>query len=165
MSVEERVREARLLAALGKGREALATAEEVLEEQPDHVEALLVKAGVVRQAGAAEAALALYDRAVRLAPSSAEAWNEQARALHSLGRNDEALAAAQQAYALLARPENTRHGPTVALTLMWCLREKRRYREALEVAEECLARTPDAVVAEWASQIEQELAEAERDRC
>jgi tetratricopeptide (TPR) repeat protein len=102
---------------------------------------------------------------VDIAPASAEAWNDRARCLHALGRHDEALPAAERARALLADPENAVHAPTVYLTLVWCLREKRMYREALAAAEECLARTPDAVVAEWAGQIEQELAEAERERC
>ena len=164
-AAEDRIREARLLAAVGRGREALIEAEAVLDESPDHLDALLLKAALLRQAGAAESALALFERAVRQAPDSAEAWNEQARSLHALGRDDEALAAAEEARRCMAQPANSRHRAAVSLTLMWCLREKRRLREALDVAEECLALMPDAVVAEWAGQIEQELAVADRERC
>ena len=164
-SFEEQVREVRLLAAIGRRREALSAADVLLDENPDHLGILLLKAGLLQQAGGAEGALALYERAVRQSPRAAEAWNDRARCLHGLGRDDEALEAARMARSLLVQPDNARHAPSVYLTLMWCLREKRLFREALQAAEECLARTPDAVVAEWAGQIEQELAEAERERC
>jgi tetratricopeptide (TPR) repeat protein len=162
---EERLREARLMAFAGRREEALAEADAILDESPEHLGALLLKASLLQQSGAAESAAVLYERAVDLSPGSAEAWNEHARCLHALGRHDEALPAAERARALLAEPANAVHAPAVYLTLIWCLREKRLFREALAVAEECLARTPDAVVAEWAGQIEQELAEAERERC
>ncbi len=51
------------------------------------------------------------------------------------------------------------------LTIVWCLRELERLPEALAAAEEGLRRTPDAVLAEWASVVEQELAESEKERC
>ena len=38
-------------------------------------------------------------------------------------------------------------------------------REALAVAEEGLRRWPDAVLAHWASQLEEELAAADAERC
>ena len=53
----------------------------------------------------------------------------------------------------------------VYLTLVWWLREMHRYREAIAMAEEGLARMPDAVLAQWATQIEEELVEAEKERC
>jgi tetratricopeptide (TPR) repeat protein len=161
----ERLREARLLAATGRDEEAMAAVEEMLDEAPEDLGALLLKAELWQQSGASEAAETLYQRAVGIAPSSAEAWNARARCLHALRRDDEALDAAERARALLGEPANAVHAPAVYLTLIWCLREKRLFREALAAAEECLARTPDAVVAEWASQIEHELAEAERERC
>lgn len=163
--LDERLREARLLEATGRRSEALAAAEALLDEDPELVGAILLKAELLQQSGASDAAGALYERAVALAPASAEAWNAWARCLHGLRRDDESLAAAEKARALLAEPANAAHGPAVYLTLIWCLREKRLYREALAAAEECLARTPDAVIAEWAGQIEHELAEAERERC
>ena len=58
-----------------------------------------------------------------------------------------------------------RHVGPVYLTLLWCLREKRQLKEALAVAEEGLGRCYDSVLAQWASTVEEELAEAERERC
>ncbi len=45
------------------------------------------------------------------------------------------------------------------------LREARRFREALEVAEEGLALTHDPLIARLADEIADELAEAEKERC
>ena len=41
----------------------------------------------------------------------------------------------------------------------------RRYREAIALAEEGLRRMPDAVLAQWATQVEDELVAAEKERC
>lgn len=164
-AAEERLREARTLAATGRAAEALEAAQAILDEWPEELGALLLKAWLLEQGGADEAAMALYDRAVSLSPDSVEAWNERALCLHALHRDDEALAAAQKARALVAASTSAAQVPAVYLTLIWCLREKRLFREALAAAEECLARTPDAVVAEWAGQVEQDLAHADRERC
>ena len=162
---DARVREARLLAHTGRPGEAMAAANAVLDAEPEHLEALLFKALLLQEQGASESALALYDRLARLFPEAIEPWNDRARCLHALGRDREALDAARQAQVLLAHPLNAPHLPAVSLTLIWCLRELRQFHEALDVAEACLARTVDAVVAEWAGQLEQELRECERERC
>jgi tetratricopeptide (TPR) repeat protein len=156
---------ARGLALQGRTEEALAVVDAVLDDQPEHVPAIRAKAELLSQAGAAESALALHERAARLAPRSVEALNDWARALHELGRCEEALGPALQARELLADPAAAAQAPAVYLTLLWCYRELRRYQEALAAAEEGLARTPDAVLAEWATVVEQELAHAERERC
>ena len=72
---------------------------------------------------------------------------------------------AQEARALLGEGDNFTQTAAVYLTLVWCLREMRRYREAIAVAEEGLARMPDAVLAQWATEIEEELIAAEKERC
>jgi len=110
-------------------------------------------------------ALLLLDRAVSAWPRSAQALDARARCLHALGRDEEALAHAREALALLGEGDNFRHAGSVYLTMVWCLRELRRYREALAVAEEGLRRTPDAVLAQWASQVEEDIVRAERERC
>jgi tetratricopeptide (TPR) repeat protein len=156
---------ARWLALEGGAEAALRVVEALLDEHPDHAAAVRLKAELLLKTGAQEAALALYERAARLAPRSVEALNDLARTLHELGRHEEALGPAEQARALAREPGNARLAPAVYLTLVWCYRELRRYREALAAAEEGLARTPDAVLAEWATTVEQELALAERERC
>ena len=54
---------------------------------------------------------------------------------------------------LLDEGDNAVHAPPVYLTLVWCLREQRRFREAIAAAEEGLQRAPDAVLAQWATQV------------
>lgn len=156
---------ARLLVGRGSLPEALQTLDAILAEDPDHTGALLLKAGVLLEAREGDEALRLYQRATAALPRSAEALNGLARCLHALARDPEALAAAEAARALLAEGDNFRHAAPVYLTLVWCLREMRRYKEALATAEEGLARCPDAVLAQWASLVEEELAEAEKEEC
>jgi len=156
---------ARLLAARGSHAEALSVLDAILADAPEHVGALLLKAGVLLESREAELALALCEQAVALAPHSAEAANAKARCLHALARDEEALTIAERARGLLSQSDNARFAAPVYLTLVWCLRELRRYREALEAAEEGLARTPDAVLAHWASAVEEELAQAQKEEC
>jgi hypothetical protein len=75
------------------------------------------------------------------------------------------LSAAETARRLLGEDDNYRQTAPVYLTLVWCLRELRLFKEALAVAEEGLAAIPDAVLAQYASLVEQELAESEKERC
>ncbi len=161
----ESFEDARLFAARGQVREALEALDALLGRNPRQVEALLLKASLRLGAREGEEALGLYQRAVEAAPESSEAWNGLARCRHALGLDAEALAAANRARDLLPLGENFRHGSSVALTLVWCLRELRRYREALEIATDSLERSPDAVLAQWASVVEEELAEAEKTEC
>jgi tetratricopeptide (TPR) repeat protein len=165
MDAEAELARARGLALKGHHEDAIQVVDGVLDELPDHVPSIRLKAELLGKSGAAESALALYERAARLAPQSVEALNDLARALHELGRNEEALAPAEEARRLLGDSRSLRDAPSVYLTLLWCYRELRRYREALAAAEEGLSRTPDAVLAEWATVVEQELAHAERERC
>jgi tetratricopeptide (TPR) repeat protein len=156
---------AQLLAARGSVAEALRAVDDLLADDPGHVPALLLKAGLLLENRDGEAALALYQRAAAAEPRSAEALNGVARGLHALGRDDEALAAAESARRLLDEGDNFRFAAPVFLTIVWCLREKRRFREALAAADEGLARCPDAILAQWASLVEEELAEAEKEEC
>ena len=66
---------------------------------------------------------------------------------------------------MLGEGDNFAQTAAVYLTLVWCLREMRRYREAIAVAEEGLERMPDAVLAQWATQIEDELVASEKEEC
>jgi tetratricopeptide (TPR) repeat protein len=165
MPQDPRLERARFLAVSGRGEEAHAALDDVLAADPDHLAALELKAGLLLETRDGEAALVLYERAARVWPRSAEAWNGLARGLHALGRDLPALAAAQEARRLLGEADNFRHAAPVYLTLVWCLRELRLFKEALAVAEEGLAVIPDAVLAQYASLVEQELADAEKERC
>jgi tetratricopeptide (TPR) repeat protein len=156
---------ARLLAARGSPESALEALDGLLVESPGHVGALLLKASLLGERRDLEEALPLCERAVALAGGSAEAWNALARCLHGLGRDDQALAAAERARGLLAEADNVRFAGPVYLTLLWCLREKRRYLEALGAAEEGLSRCGDAILAQWASVVEEELAAAQKEEC
>jgi tetratricopeptide (TPR) repeat protein len=156
---------ARTLVLSGRRDEARVALDEILAGEPDHIGALQLKAGLLLEDREGEDALVLYERAASAWPRSAEAWNGLARGLHALGRDHEALAAAEEARRLLGEGDNFRQTAPVYLTLVWCLRELRRFKEALAVAEEGLAAIPDAVLAQYASLVEQELAEAEKEEC
>lgn len=161
----EALLQARLLVARGELEAALERLDVLLDDAMARPQALLLKAGVLMERRERDEALRVYRSAVREAPRSCAALDGLARCLHALGRNDEALEVAREARGLLAEADNFRHGASVSLSLVWCLREKRELREALVVAEEGLRRWPDAVLAHWASQLEEELAEAEAERC
>jgi tetratricopeptide (TPR) repeat protein len=153
------------LRVMGREGEARGLVSAALAANPDDLDWTLLAATLRLDSREDEAALALYERAVRAWPRSAAALDGLARCLHILGRNGEALAAASAARGLLAEGDNFRHTGSVYLTLVWCLRDLRRYQEALDLAEEGLARMPDAVLAECATGLERELAEAQKERC
>jgi tetratricopeptide (TPR) repeat protein len=155
----------RILAARGSVEEALAALGALLESEPRHVPALLLKASLLLEGREGEQALELCERAVAEEPGSSEARNARARCLHALGRNGEACREAEEARRILDRGDNFRQAGPVYLTLVWCLREQRRFKEALAMAEEGLDRCPDAILAQWASVVEEELAEAEKEEC
>jgi tetratricopeptide (TPR) repeat protein len=156
---------ARSLTAAGRAAEALALTRALVASAPDDPEALSAHAEALLGAEGPEPALSVYTRAAALAPEHPAGFAGWARCLHDLGRTAEAVAPARRAVSLALSTDDLRALPAAALTLVLCLRELRRYREALAAAEEALARVPDAVLGEWASEIEREWAEAERERC
>ena len=156
---------ARVLAGMGRDEEAEAAVAAILEEDPRHLGALLLKAWLLAEDRDWDGSLAITEHAAALWPRSAEAQNALARCLHGMARDEEALAAAERARALLDEDENAAHAPAVYLTLVWCLRELRRFREAIAAAEEGLRRAPDAVLAQWATQVQDELIASEKERC
>lgn len=156
---------ARTLAVTGRSDEARATLDAILDRDPAHAGALVLLAEMALADGEPDTALRLVLRALAGDAGSAEAHNLHARALHARGRHEAALAAARRAQSLLTDPAHFRQVAPVYLTLVWCLRELRRLPEALAAAEEGLRRTPDAVLADWATVVEQELAASEKERC
>jgi len=159
------VDDARVLVARGLLDEALLALDAVLAKDARNVDALLLKAEILFERRQEERALELCRAAVAADPDSAEAQNVLARGLHAVGRHGEALARAEAARALLPRGDNFRHAAPVYLTLVWCLRDLRRLREAVAAAEEGLLRCPDAILAQWATVVEEELEESEQERC
>ena len=156
---------ARTLAGMGRVAEAVPVQEALLDADPAHLGALLLRATLHAEEREWDQALDLNQRAARLWPRSAEAVNAFARCLHAMGRDQEALKAAHDARALLDEGDNFKQTASVYLTLVWCLREMRRLREAVAVAEEGLARAPDAVLAQWATEIQEELIASDKERC
>jgi tetratricopeptide (TPR) repeat protein len=156
----DEVDRARLLDASGRTEQALA----LLEAAPG-LEALLLRGELLLRARRRERALEVFRRAAELAPESAAALNGQARCQLELGRLAEARELAEEARRRLDVGDNYVQTGPVFLTLVWCLREMRRHREALAMAEEGLERCNDAILAQWADTIEQELAEAQKERC
>jgi len=165
MSADSDFDRARTLAGVGRLEEATALLEAMLAADPAHRGALILRASLHAEEREWDRALALNERAARLWPRSAEALNALARCLHALGRDQDALRVAHEARAVLGGDDNFAQTAAVYLTLVWCLREMRRYREAIAVAEEGLQRMPDAVLAQWATEIEDELVAAEKERC
>jgi len=163
--IREAFARARTLAGMGRDGEAEALVAEILAADPRHLGTLLLSAWLASEDRNWEESLAITRRAAALWPRSAEARNALARCLHAMGHDEEALAAALEARGLLAGDDNAPHASAVYLTLVWCLRELRRFREALAAAEEGLARAPDAVLAQWATQVQDELIAAEKERC
>jgi tetratricopeptide (TPR) repeat protein len=157
--------DARVLVACGRHSEAEVRLDAILGQDPRQPDALLLKATVLLEKRQDAAATELCRRAVEVLPRSAEALNGLARCLHARGEDDEALSVAGQARDVLNEGDNFRHAAPVYLTLVWCLRERRRYREAVALAEEGLLRCPDAVLAQWATIVEEELEESEQERC
>jgi tetratricopeptide (TPR) repeat protein len=156
---------ARALFARGEREAALEALDQALAARPDHLPTLMLKGTLLLEARQEEAALSVHRQAAAAWPRSSEALCGLARCLHLLGRNEEGLALAEEACRLLGEADNFRQAGPVYLTLVWCLRDLRRLDEALRVAEIGLGRTADALLAEWASVLEEELAAAERERC
>lgn len=165
MDVAAQFDRARTLAGMGQVAEAISLLDAILEADPAHRRSLILRATLHAEERDWEKALELNERAARLWPRSAEALNALARCLHALGRDQEALKVAHEARGVLGEGDNFVQTAPVYLTLVWCLREMRRFREAIAVAEEGLERMPDAVLAQWATQIEDELVVAEKEEC
>lgn len=156
---------AKSLAFRGDRTEALEVVGRVLAAEPDRIDALVLQATLLLEQREGDEALAVWQRAASLAPRSAEVLNGLARCRHALGDDEGGLAAAEEARAVLGEGDNFRHRGAVYLTMVWCLRELRRYKEALEVAEEGLSGMPDAVLAQWAAVVEEEWAESQKEEC
>jgi tetratricopeptide (TPR) repeat protein len=164
-SAQERFEKARFLVARGELAPARLALLEALAAEPDHLGALVLQARMLREERDSAGALRVLDQALLVWPRSAEVRNERARSLHALRREEDALAEAERARDLLDEGDNHVQAGPVYLTMVFCLREMGRLPEALERAEEGLARVGDAILAGWAATVEEELAEAQKEGC
>ena len=165
MPLETDLLDVRLLIARGELDQAERLLAEAVERDPRDLGALMLQGAVLLQQRELSGALAVYERAVALAPDSAEALNGCARCCLALERDGEALEHAFAARDRLALGDNFVQAGPVYLSIVLSLRRQRRYREALKLAEEGLSRSGDAVLARWAGTVEEELAEAQKERC
>ena len=165
MPSEPGLLEARLMWARGDLVGARSVVEALLARDAADAAAWLLKGQLFLQDRDEEGALDANRKAVAAAPRSSEAWNALARCLQAQGDLNQALEAARRAQACLDEGQNFRETGPVYLTLVWCLRDMRLFKEALEAAEEGLARSPDAILAQWASVVEEEYAESQKEEC
>ena len=122
-----------LLAAAGRGDDALAVAEHILALAPDDIDGLVVYGELLRLRGEPEKALAALDHALALDPTNREALAKRGAVLITLGRTEEALASLDAA--LTFDPKSA-----WALSVKGdALRLLGRNKEALAVLEEALA--------------------------
>ena len=84
----------------GRWEDARRGYRKLLAVDPRHLDALRLCASLDIQAGDAAAALALYDRAVKIAPGRADVLNDRGVALQRLGRLGDALADLEQSVQL-----------------------------------------------------------------
>lgn len=98
--IETRLNKARDLHRQGRADLAVPVYEAILEEQPDHPEALHLSGVALLQSSDATGAEVLLARAVDLAPENPKAANNLGIALSEQGRNEEATAQFERAIAL-----------------------------------------------------------------
>lgn len=105
--------------------------------------ALVASGREIKTLGLREAALALFRRAVAIAPGDAQAQFALGTALVEAGALEEAEAACRRALAI-----DPGHGPALG-NLGIALQEQGKAEEALEVLDRAVARAPDDALAHW----------------
>jgi predicted TPR repeat methyltransferase len=85
---------------LGRANDALQVLDEALQQEPDNVEALGLRATALAELGLRREALAAFDRVLALDPKIAQAWSLRGSVLNELGRAEEAAHSYQQAIEL-----------------------------------------------------------------
>lgn len=100
ISIDEAIRVARDLHQAGRRAEAEKIYHQILEQQPDHSEALHLLGMLAGQKGQLETAVELIRRAIEVAPDYANAHYNLGVALRGMGRLDEAIESYRQAVRL-----------------------------------------------------------------
>ncbi len=117
--------------------QALALYQQVLSQQPDHVEALGNLASLLRRQGQLDEAIATYRRVLKLEPNRPEIWFNLGNTLQAQNDPSEAEKAFQQAIAL--KPDLA----AAHFNLGKLLQTQERWEEAAESYRQALAYQPD----------------------
>ena len=80
----------------GTNEAALASADKILETDPNNFEAWLKRAGALQDFNRNNEALESYDRALQINPNSTVAWNNRGTVLYTLGRYNDAVSSFDQ---------------------------------------------------------------------
>ena len=125
----------------GRPQDAAALCWRILDEQPDHPDALYLLATIAHRIGNPAAALALIDKAVRLAPARARYHNDRGAILQRQGSIEEAVAAFDDAIAIQPEHADAHTNRGVGLLRL------ERAEEAIAAHDEALRIRPDHAVA------------------
>ena len=121
----------------GRLAEAERICREVLQQQPNHFDALHLLGVLALQAGQAERAVELIKKAIALKPDRAQAYNNLGKALHYLALPEESLASCNQAIALKPDLAQAYYNRGNALF------DLKRFEEALASYDRAIALNPD----------------------
>ena len=97
MSVSIHLREGSEFMNEGKYEEALEALDKALEVNPEYVEVLSAKGGLLMELGRYEEAVSVYDKATQVEPENAMLWNKKGKVLIELERYEEAVTAFDKA--------------------------------------------------------------------
>lgn len=123
--------------------EAEAHFRQALALAPDHPDALLCLAHCLHADSAYDAALNLYDRLLKVNPSSAAAWNNRGNTLLAMSRFEEAIDSYQRALSF----NPSLHDARIALAT--CCQATGEYGLAMAECETVLQAAPDHAEAHW----------------
>ena len=142
-ALAETLERARSLHQQGRHADGLAICQEILERQPDHLDALLLAADIAARSGDSDRALQTYQRVLDLKPAHAPAHYKCGNLLKDRGQMDAALASYDRAIAL---------DPGYAYAFCnrgFVLERLKRWDAALESYDNALVLTPGDVLAHY----------------
>jgi Tfp pilus assembly protein PilF len=128
-----------VLAQHGRINDSATLYRRVLQQRPEWSDVLVDFGELLRTSGQRDEALALFDRALALNPSSIPAHNGRGLALHDLGRLDEAIETYRRSIAL--DPDKA----PVLNNLGFALESRNQLDEAKQVLERALEVQPDQI--------------------
>jgi predicted O-linked N-acetylglucosamine transferase (SPINDLY family) len=141
--VQARLERARLLNQRGQFAEASESCQQILEQQPEHVESLILWAELEARQGNRQHAIDLYTRAINLKPNHVLAYYKRANLLKDSNQLEAALASYDQALALDPACANAFCNRGVVLWLL------NRSDEALANYDQAIALNPGDSLAHY----------------